>query len=244
MATKVKRALNAAVWAPFTWIFVASLAITIIGFWPSFFSVLPQTSGANLVHGFSATIWMLLAILQAVLASGRRGNVHRIVGYASLALAVVVVLSGLHVVQNMVLQNREDFSLTAIKFVLLDFGFLSIFVVFLALGVLAARRRNFTSHARYMVGTALVVLSPPLERLSMKLFPTLISDFDRALYASLIAMEVIVLVLLYLDRRNAMRHPQLMVLAAFYAAMFFLATPVAEMPAFQSFANSFALLGR
>lgn len=161
-----------------------------------------------------------------------------------MAFAAVVVFSGLRVVQNMVLQNQQDFSLTAIKFVLLDFGLLTLFVAFLALGVLAARRRDFASHARYMVATALVVLSPPLERLSMNLLPTLVPDYDTALYASLIGIEVIVLSLLCLDRRNALRHPQLLILATFYLAMYVLAAPVAEAPAFQAFAVQFARIGR
>lgn len=226
------------------WIFGASLVITVIGFWPSFFSVLPQTTVSNLVHGVSATIWMVAAIAQALLVNSGRRKIHRSVGYASLALAAIVVLSGLHVVQNMVLSNQQDSRLTAIKFVLLDFGFLTLFTVFLTLGVLAALRRNYASHARYMAGTALVVLSPPLERLSMTLFPTLVSDFDKALYASLIGIGLIIGGLLFLDRRNVIRHPQLLILGAFYAAMFVLATPVAEAPAFQSFALWFAQLGR
>jgi hypothetical protein len=226
------------------WIIGASLVITVIGFWPSFFAVLPQTSASNLVHGSAATIWMILGISQALLAVTGRRRIHRTAGYASLALAVVVVLSGLHVVQNMVLGNQEPFSITAIKFVLLDFGFLTVFSVFLLLGVRAARRHDYASHTRYMVGTALVVLSPPLERLSMTWLPSLVPTFDRALYASLIGIEVIIGFLLFLDRRNALRHPQLLILAVFYAAMAVLATPVAEAPAFQSFALWFAHLGR
>src|SRR5688572_24512048 len=67
--------------------FSLALGLTVAGFWPSFFAVLPTAKLPHLVHGWSATLWMLLPLLQAWLIHTRRRKAHRWIGWASLPLA-------------------------------------------------------------------------------------------------------------------------------------------------------------
>ncbi|MBX7119564.1 MAG: hypothetical protein K1X31_11240, partial [Gemmatimonadaceae bacterium] len=123
-----------AITPPWVW-FGGALALTALGFWPSFYSVLPDVPTHLLVHGLSATLWMALPLVQGLAIARRERVLHRRLGYASLALAAVVALSGLRVVQTMVLGDGGVPALISVKFVLLDLTGIALFSVFLALAI-------------------------------------------------------------------------------------------------------------
>jgi hypothetical protein len=223
--------------------FAAAFALTFAGFWPSFFAALSSTQVPLLIHGFSATAWMLLPILQAWLIRTRRRIWHRRIGWASLGLAAVVVLSGLHVLQLMTLRNLDDFQLLRLKFVYLDLTGLFLFSVFLGLAIWAARRRDYPLHLRLIACTALIPLEAAIERLLINSVPSLVPDFDAGLYAALIFMEVTLIALIvgeWLWRRVRWPFPFLLM---YYLVMHATLTPVAEHPGFQFFAWGFARIG-
>jgi uncharacterized membrane protein len=110
------------------WLYFAlALCITVTGFWPSFFSRLPRTPAAHLIHGSSATAWMLVPVVQAWLITHGKVKAHRILGRVSLLLAPVVAVSGLRVIQIMVLKNLHEFRLYRIKFLFLDLTVILLF---------------------------------------------------------------------------------------------------------------------
>lgn len=223
--------------------FAAAFVLTFAGFWPSFFAAFLSTQVPLLIHGVSATAWMLLPILQAWLIRLRRRAAHRRIGWVSIALAAVVVVSGLHVVQLMTLRNLEEFSLLRIKFVYLDITGLFLFSVFLGLAIRAAIKKDFSLHLRLIACTALIPLEAAIERLLMNTAPLLVRDFESALYASLIFMEVTVVALILGEWRwRRIRWP-FPFLLAYYLVMHATLTPVAQSEAFQSFAMAFARIG-
>jgi len=75
------------------------------GFYPSFFAAIPTLSPAHLIHGFAATAWMLLPLAQGLLIRLRARPLHRAVGWASIGLAALVILSGLKIIQIMAFKN-------------------------------------------------------------------------------------------------------------------------------------------
>ena len=89
----------------------------------------------HLVHGSSATAWLIVPVVQAWLISHGKVKLHRTLGQFSLLLAPVVVLSGSRVIQIMVFRNLEEFRLYGIKFVFLDLAVLLLFSIFLALAI-------------------------------------------------------------------------------------------------------------
>jgi hypothetical protein len=213
---------------------LAALAITVAGFWPSFFGILGQVTRSDLLHGWSATGWLTLTVVQALLIGVRRPRLHRILGYASLALALLVVVTGFGVVQNQTLRNLEEMRLYRYMFNVSNVTQLAAFSVFLGLGVMAARRRAITHHLRFMMGTSLIVLPPPFERLWTNLAPALVPDYDAAFYASILTVEVILAVLIIAEWRTGKVHPQFPTIFILFAVIMAVARPLAATDWFQN----------
>lgn len=137
---------------------------------------------------------MLLTIIQALLINSRWRRYHRKVGYLSLTLAAILALSGLYVIQTMLFGDTgtaDGISLLALKFFYIDFTALVLFCIFLGLAIKAARRRDIPLHLRLMACTAIIPLEAALERTYLYGTPTLVPNFDVALYASVVTLIVI-----------------------------------------------------
>lgn len=230
-------------WArqPWPW-FAVALALTAFGFWPSFYSALPTRPSHILLHGVSATLWMTLPVIQGMLIVLRKRSVHRRLGYGSLVLAAVVAITGLHVVQTMILKAGDAVTLVSYKFVLLDLTGIALFVAFLAMAIRAAQRRDIGLHLRLMACTAIIPLEAANERSAILLFPGIVPGFEQGLYASLISMQVICLVLILVEWRfDRIRWPFVFMLG-YYLLMHLVATPVALSPQFQAFSMWYARL--
>jgi hypothetical protein len=220
--------------------FSIAFLVAVFGFWPSFFSKLSSTDSAHLVHGVTATLWMSMPILQSWLITRKKFTLHRRLGWVSLLiLAPILVVSGLHMVQLMIVRYQQTQAVRLLKFAFLDLSALTLFVVFLCLAVWRIRRNDVDGHARYMAGTVLFALEPALERVFVFYIPG-VSGFASALYFALITMEVILATLLFFEwRRKRVRLPFAMALG-FFVAMHILMTPVATSNVFANFANWFA----
>ena len=225
---------------PWMW-FTLALVVTVVGFWPTFFGQLASQSTAHLVHGFTATAWMVAAASQAWLAKQRGFALHRRVGRWLLLLPPIIGLSGLHVVQIMLRRNQEQLDVVRFKFTFLDIGVLAFFLLFVVLAVVSARRRQMALHAKWMACTTILALEPALERFYILVIP-IVSNFDDALYLSLGTVEALLLVLIVREwqlRRVRAPYP---ILLCFFLTVHVLATPVANNPTFQSIAMRFASL--
>lgn len=220
--------------------FAIAFLVAVGGFWPSFFSKLSSTDKAHLIHGVTATLWMTVPILQSWLISRKRFKLHRRLGWVTLAvLAPALVVSGLHMVQLMVLRYEQTHAIRLLKFTFLDICAMSLFVTFLVLGVLRIRHGDRDGHMRYMAGTVLFALEPALERVFVFYVPG-VSGFASALYFALVTMEAILAMLLFFEwRRHTVRVPFAIALL-FFAAMHVFLTPVANSPQFAEFAKWFA----
>jgi hypothetical protein len=176
------------------------------------------------------------------LITHKRFKLHRRLGRVTLVvLAPLLVASGLHMVQLMVLRDKEFEVILLLEFAFLDLCALTLFVTFLVLAVLKIPRNDSDAHARYMAGTVLFAMEPAVERIFVFYVPG-VSGFASALYFALITMELIVLVLLYFEwQRHRVRLPFCLALG-FFVAMHVFMTPVANSVAFTSFARWFARL--
>ncbi len=225
-------------------IFAAALALAVVGFWPSFFAKLPDTPLPHHVHGWSATAWMILPLLQyGLIRSGRR-RLHRLVGYASLGLAAIVAVSGVYVVRMMAYGNITTFRLASVKFVWLDLTGIVLFCVFAAFAISAARQRDIRLHVTTLAASAFIPLEAALERVFVNLWPSLAPDFDAALYASLIVLEVTCAAIVWLEWRSGRVRWPMPLLLGYYLLMHVTLTPVAASQGFQRFSNWFGMAGR
>lgn len=120
------------------------------------------------LHGLVMTAWYLLFLVQVRLAASRRLRLHRTLGYASLAMALLIVVFGTLVSLKLAsdrLQRQPDGSegpfLLGIQF----FSILLPFVVLYGSGVLNRNRPE--THRRLMALAMFSTLGPAVVRLPM-----------------------------------------------------------------------------
>jgi len=234
------------IWMQQWWLwFALILAVTFLAFWPSFFSAIVRVDASVIVHGISATAWMVLTVVQAWLIKARRRTFHRALGYGSLALAVVLVISGLQMLRQMVVREGTaaiGVPMLGMKFFYIDITGLALFVLFLALAIRAARKRDIGLHLRLVACTAIIPLEAALERVFLYTAPQWVPGPDVALSASIRALIGLTAALAIAEwRYGRLRWPFPCMLAYYLFAMLTI-EPVANADWFQAFA--FAVAGR
>jgi hypothetical protein len=140
-----------------------AIGVTFAGFFPSFFSNPLSLDALHLVHGVTSYAWLLLVLLQASLIRARRFSWHRTIGWSSLALFVVLVVTSWQLV-GIMLSGASGMPFELAKLLALsDLATLPLFVV-LYLGALWFRRDRHV-HSRLISATVLVGTIPALGRL-------------------------------------------------------------------------------
>jgi hypothetical protein len=242
--TSARRALPR--WAQHWWAwFAAIFVITFLSFWPSFFSAIVTVETAIVTHGISAIAWMVLTVVQAALIGGRRRRGHRLVGYASLALAVVLVLSGLQMLQNMILRDRGvavGMPLLGFKFFYIDITGLALFCLFLVLAIRAARQRDIPLHLRLITCTAIIPLEAALERTYIYGLPWLVPNWEVTLFASNLTLILVTAALVAGEWWYGRLRWPFPTMLAYYLVMLGTTDPVGSAPWFQSATFWFANL--
>lgn len=182
-------------WVQNWWLWFAALfAITFAIFWPTFFSALVRIDPPIIVHGISATLWSVLTVVQAILIKTGRRRPHRLLGYSSLALGCVLVLSGIQMVRQMVFREGVDGlgeRFLTLKIAYIDMTALALFGLFLTTAIMAARKRDIALHLRSVACTAILPLDAVFERVFKYWMPHLVPDWTTAVYASTITLIVL-----------------------------------------------------
>ena len=187
---------------------------------------------------------MTLPLLQYALIRSRQRSLHRAVGWASLALAVIVAASGVYVVRMMAYKNIASFRLASVKFVWLDLTGIVLFCVYVAFALSAARHRDIRLHVTALAASAFIPLEAALERLFVNLLPSLVPDFDAALYASLLFLEITCAGIVLMEWRSGRVRWPMPALLGYYLLMHITLTPLATSKGFQSFSDWFGMAGR
>lgn len=139
-----------------------TIAFTLFGFFPSFFANPLALDAWHLVHGVAATGWVLLVLVQASLIRVRNFALHRTIGWASVALFAVLLVSSLKLVQIM-LSGASGMPIELARLL----GFSDLATLPLMVGLYAAAlllRRDRHVHSRLVSGTLLVGIIPAAGR--------------------------------------------------------------------------------
>ncbi len=147
---------------------LALALLVAIGFMRTFYARpffdLPPLPTLMQVHGAVFTAWMALFIVQTRLIASHKVQIHRQLGVAGVLLAVGVFAVGMMTAFESSLANRpRAMGLTSPQFVLVPITGITMFAVFVALGI--AFRKRAALHKRFMVLAMLAVLGPPVARL-------------------------------------------------------------------------------
>jgi len=123
------------------------------------------------VHGFLFTMWIALFIAQTSLVAVRRTNVHRRLGWAVAALAVVMVVVGTTAgIWSMRRQVDDGFVQEAQAFLTTPLFSMMAFAGFV--GTAIARRRDSQTHKRLMLLATISILDAAVARLPLEFLRT------------------------------------------------------------------------
>lgn len=118
------------------------------------------------LHAAVALAWFALLCAQPFLIRANRFDLHRLLGRASIAVVVLLVVTAFQVMKHFyadaIAQYPRDTALSALS---QSFTGLTLFVLFYALAL--ANRRNLHRHVGFMVGAALAVATPGLARFGL-----------------------------------------------------------------------------
>jgi uncharacterized membrane protein YozB (DUF420 family) len=159
------------------WIFcLAIIAMTVLAFWPGYFSRLGTAKIAWHVHAVTATAWMLLLAAQSwSIDQGHRAS-HRSLGLAVFALVPLFLVGAAGVEHSMAMATAsgEDpfYNLWGSPLGIYDLLGSAAFVVFAALAL--RERRNVARHAAWLLATPLLLIGPALGRVYNARLPGLV----------------------------------------------------------------------
>lgn len=213
------------------WLFLSiGLVVVLLAFWPSFFSRPAANATPHLLHGITATAWVVLLVTQALLMRLRRNHVHRRLGRLGYVLMPALVVTGAWVMHEM-FAGRTNLPPPAVP--VLGFADL-VALAYLATAFTLAmvHRRDMQRHARWLASTMLVVLPPATTRLAFLLLPGI--DFPLALgigFGSVIATAAL---LLLLDWRAGKPRAPYAAAGATLLATYLLMGPVGSSAAWQA----------
>lgn len=192
--------------------FILAAAITVFAFLPSYFYRLTVTDSAHHFHGITATLWLILLIIQPYLYQAGKLKWHRMIGKISFILVPLIIISALNMVQIMLINQANYPPHTAYQLAFIDFVTLIQFLLFYILAIY--KRKEIQLHARYMVCTVLGPLIPALTRLLFRI--PYINNFDKSLNISYILIEIVLVLLILDDKKTGkIRLPYLLALFLF-----------------------------
>ena len=138
------------------------LAVTLIGFARSYYFRsyfdFPELPVHLYVHGAALTAWFVLAFIQPWLIKFRRTDVHRFLGYFGIAIAVLVVASGVWTLFMRDVSEIDEFPTRAAG----NLASLLMFSICFTLGIMY--RRKSAVHKRLMLIASIPLLAPALDR--------------------------------------------------------------------------------
>ena len=188
---------------------------------------------------------MLLTVAQAVLIKKGWRNTHRKLGYVSIGLAAIVVVSGLWVLKTMMLGDNgpgtDGFPLS-LKFFYLDVTGLALFGIFLGLAIKAARQRDIALHLRLIACTAIIPLEAVLERSYLYGTPSLVPNLDVALIASEVTLIALTSALVVAEWRYSQLRWPFTLMLGYYLTMLFTQDLMAQSQWFTTLALDYANL--
>ena len=149
------------------------IAVILIGFWPSYFSIVPKAPWQFHAHGIAASLWVLMVTVQSWTAHRKKHlQLHRAIGMASLLLFPVLI-GGLAAIID---RQAENFAAGEPVHLLYGPGFMIGTMIAMAAYVTVyyralKYRRKVWVHAGYMLSTPLILFESPFSRAAAFVVP-------------------------------------------------------------------------
>lgn len=172
------------------------LFIFLSGFYHTYWSNFTEVLFRRHVHAFTATIWMVLLVLQPWVYNHKSPLIHRKLGFVGLFIAGGVVFTALALLPF----NGPAYGITFSN--LLELTGFSISVM-----MAMFNSREYKKHARWMIASFFWILPAATSRL-IGFIMWALDDFQgtmwrmEAWYASLLTMVIPLAIMIYLDYRR------------------------------------------
>jgi hypothetical protein len=185
---------------------LVALAVTLIGFWRTFFSQLGHVDAAHMLHGAAATGWLVLILSQAALIRSREFKWHRVIGWCSLLLFTVLMVSSWHMMALLLSGKGSPMPFELAKlFVYSDVTALPLFIICYAGAILLRKDRHV--HSRLVSTTVLAGLLPALARMFALIWPG-IDGLIFSMHPTYIFVLAILAAAIFLDwKKDRLRWP-------------------------------------
>ncbi len=115
------------------------------------------------LHAVAFTAWVLLFIIQTGLVAARRVKVHRRLGYASIALAVTMIVVGLRTAIESAARGGGPPGVDPLAFMVVPIFDITLFAGFVTAALL--KRRNKEAHKRLMLLAYVSIITAAVARL-------------------------------------------------------------------------------
>ena len=173
------------------------LLVVLVGFSKSYFTKLGNFGFPHHLHGVSATLWMIILIVQPYLFQKGKLKTHRLLGWSSLVLVPLVIIGGIMVMQLMI-QGQANYPPNVVY--ILAFIDACTLIGFAILYILALYyRKNLKLHSRFMVATIFGPLVPALTRVFVLILGIGSNLIDGINY-SFILIELFLLFIIWKER--------------------------------------------
>ena len=152
----------------FTGTALAGLAVTVVGFAPTWFLMrwfaAPPLPGIVHLHGALFTAWIALYLAQTTLVAAGRRDVHRQLGLGATVLAAAMLVLGVAVAIEGARRGVGPPDRNQAAFIINPLTNIVTFAVLFCAAI--AQRRRAAWHKRLMLLTMLPILTTPLARIS------------------------------------------------------------------------------
>ena len=160
------------------WYVLAIIPVTILGFWPSYFSNVAAGPTAFHVHAFTSTVWTLLLAWQCWSIHNGRRSAHRIAGLSTFLAFPLYMIGFFMVFQT---QGIKAMSATSEASETFRAGIGAITIIsIIAIGYLyfagLRSRRNVQLHARCLLAIPFLFAESVLDRVFGNYVPGLIAQ--------------------------------------------------------------------
>jgi hypothetical protein len=181
-----------------SWKFFAGfLALAAIAFWPTYLSKPTQSNGYTHAHAATATLWMVLLILQSWAIGSRRVALHRLSGKCSYLLAPLLIISVILLAHSRIEGISGDAYALQTYILYLQLSLALLFAI--SYGLAIWTRKSVARHSRFMVCTALTLVDPVLIRILFWIDPTPAWNYQWLTFG---VTDLVLLVLIWLERSN------------------------------------------
>lgn len=152
--------------------FIGFLLLALVGFWFTYFTrILDQENYRMHTHGITLILWCLMLIVQPYLIRTNRYALHKKVGLFSYLLVPVLLFTTLDLLKYK-MRGLTSLGTMDYFFIALVVNSLIAFVILYGLAIFFKNKP--TVHARYMIATALTMVTPITDRITHIYFPSFV----------------------------------------------------------------------